>query len=379
MSFIAAKTCVVPLKALTIPRLELMAALIVTRLTHFVINAIPLSNPSVYMWSNSQIVLHWIKSQKPLQFFARNWITEINSLLPSAIWNYCSTADNPADLLSRGSTAESLMSSWLWQHDPKWLTTPGQWQPLQPPPPFSPLVLAAAVATEFVSMQQKLSNVGLHCVITIDCHSSLPKLLTVTAYDCRFIVNCRTQPLQRLQGPVSAEELHWVSLKWVKDVQQSIYWKEIANLQLISRQSRTARLPLVRQLRLFLDSDGLLCCGGRIHNAPVSEATKFPLLLPSRNPLSRLIILDIHIKLCHSGTNATLTGLRQSYWIPTARHVQYVKSILHHCVTCHKVNGRPYAAPDPPPLPQLRTQDVCPFTFTGVDFTRALHVDKARR
>lgn len=55
-----------------------------------------------------------------------------------------------------------------------------------------------------------------------------------------------------------------------------------------------------------------------------------------------------------------------------------MKSILHNCVTCHKIIGRPYAAPDPPPLPQLRTQDVHPFTFTGVDFTGALYVQQGK-
>ena len=225
-------------------------------------------------------------------------------------------------------------------------------------------------------MKQAPPDLGLHCAISIDRHSSLTKLLSVTAYVYRFIDNLRTQPQQRLSGPVNAEELQRVSLRWIKDAQQSIYWKEINNLQMTTKQPKTARLSLVRQLRLFLDSDGLLRCGGCIHNAPVSETAKFPFLLPPKHPLSRLIILDIHIKLCHSGTNATLTGLRQSFWIPAAR--QYVKSILHHCVTCHKVNGRPYAAPDPPPLPQLRTQDVHPFTFTGVDFTGALYVQQGK-
>ena len=169
-----------------------------------------------------------------------------------------------------------------------------------------------------------------------------------------------------------AEEFYRVNLQWVKDTQQAVYRKEINNLQLIVKQPKTPRVTLVRQLRLFLDADGLLRCGGRIHNAPVSEATKFPYLLPSKHLLSRLIILDIHVRLCHSGTTATVTALRQSYWIPAAR--QYIKSILHHCVTCRKVTGRPYPAPDPPPLPRLRTQDVHPFTLTGVDFTGALYV-----
>ena len=87
---------------------------------------------------------------------------------------------------------------------------------------------------------------------------------------------------------------------------------------------------------------------------------------------SHLIILNVHVTLHHAGTSATLTALRQTYWIPAARH--YIKSILRHCVICNRVLGKPYSSPDPPPLPYLWTQDVHPFTFTGVDFTGALYV-----
>ena len=372
VSFVTAKTRVAPLKTLTIPRLELMAALVATRLTTFVLKAIPLHNPQTFMWSDSQIVLHWIKNQKPLPAFVHHRITEIiKTLLPNAIWNYCPTEDNPADLLSRGTTTEALMSSSLWQHGPKWLATPHQW-PSSQPPHLPPLVLAAAVATEFVPTEQAPTDLGLHCIISIDRYGSLDKLLSVTARVLRFVNNSRSQPQQRQSGPITAEERHKVTFQWVKDTQQAVYWKEINNLQLIAKQHKTPRVTLVRQLRLFLDADGLLRCGGRIHNAPVSETTKFPYLLPSRHSLSRLVILNIHVRLCHSGTTATVTALRQSYWIPAAR--QYIKSILHHCVVCRKVTGKPYPAPDPPPLPQLRTQDVHPFTFTGVDFTGALYV-----
>ena len=225
-----------------------MAALVASRLINFVLNAIPVPNSPVFMWSDSQIVLHWIKSQKPLPMFLMNQISEMTSLLPSAIWNHCPTADNPTNLLSRGTTAKLLMSSQLWQHGPKWLTMPNQWPSLQPLPPLSPLVLAAAVAAEFVPIQQEPPDFGLHQIITIGRHSSLIKLLTITVYVCHFIENLRAQPQQRLCGPVSAEELQWMSLKWVNDVQQSVYRKEINNPQLISRQSKTPRLPLARQL-----------------------------------------------------------------------------------------------------------------------------------
>ena len=222
MSFVTAKTRVAPLKALTIPRLELMATMIAARLTKFVLTALHVHNPPIFMWSDSQIVLHWIKSQKPLPAFVRYRITEMNSLLPNATWNYCPTAENPADLLSRGSTYESLMSSSLWQHGPKWLTTPNQW-PSSLLPPLPSLALAAAVATEFVPTEQPPPDMGLHCIISINRHGSLSKLLSVTAYIFRFVNNLRAPPQQKQCGPITAEELHKMNLQWIKDTQRTVY------------------------------------------------------------------------------------------------------------------------------------------------------------
>ena len=44
-----------------------------------------------------------------------------------AIWHYFPTRDNSADLLSRGTTAEKLLSSELWWKGPTWLLTPSEW------------------------------------------------------------------------------------------------------------------------------------------------------------------------------------------------------------------------------------------------------------
>ena len=68
----------------------------------------------------------------------------------------------------------------------------------------------------------------------------------------------------------------------------------------------------------------------------------------------------------------TITQLRQTFWIPAAR--QLARKILGQCVTCRKVIGKPYIAPDPPPLPKIRLQEAPPFTATGLDFTGALQV-----
>ena len=53
---------------------------------------------------------------------------------------------------------------------------------------------------------------------------------------------------------------------------------------------------------------------------------------------------------------------------------QRVKTQLRQCVVCNRLTGKPYQAPDPPPLPKFRVATSQPFSITGVDFTGALYV-----
>ena len=184
---------------------------------------------------------------------------------------------------------------------------------------------------------------------------------------CRFTHNTRQPSSSRQIRPLTSVELGQANLKWIYNTQQTVFSKEIANIQ-----SRHNRLPLVRQLKLFLDSNNLLRCGGRIHNAPLSEMARFPYLLPTRHHFTTLVIQNAHVVQLHSGVNATLTTLRQKYWIPSAR--QRIQSILRQCVVCKKTCGWPYAIPDPPPLVKSRVALTDPFTVTGVDFKGALYV-----
>ncbi|XP_065911245.1 uncharacterized protein [Dysidea avara] len=86
VSFVIAKICVAPLSKLTLHKLELMAALVATRLTKFVTESLNSFYPHtpVHLWSDSQIVLHWIGSQKKqkLQFVSHR-IQEIIQTLMS--------------------------------------------------------------------------------------------------------------------------------------------------------------------------------------------------------------------------------------------------------------------------------------------------------
>ena len=126
----------------------------------------------------------------------------------------------------------------------------------------------------------------------------------MTAYVLRFVGNTK-QPNSMNIGPLTPQELSKATLTWIQNRQQQRFAKELDNLN--SKASN--HLSLVRRLRLFLDDHKLIRCGGRIHNAPVKELTKFPYLLPQRHPFIILVIRDYHVRQFQAGVNNTVTAI----------------------------------------------------------------------
>ena len=370
-SFVIAKARVAPLKPLTLPKLELMGATIAARMFTVIKSSIGDAIDSVYMWTDSQIVIHWLNSEKKLKQFVSNRVIEIRNICPAKCWRYCPSADNPADLITRGISLSTLQEAVIWTHGPEWITREEQW-PVWNPTEILHVQLASAETEVLVpesDEQPAEEQTGVQTVIDIERYSTLTKLLYVTAYVLRFIA-CVKPRVSKVTSPITVNELSKAQTLWIQSCQLSTYSKEIKNLK--NNPTSNKRLPLVRQLRLFLDSSSLLRCGGRIHNAPIGRHAKFPYLLPTKHRLTTLIVHAAHANQLHGGVQSTVTALCQRYWIPAARRV--VGSLLKKCVVCRRVVGKPFSVPDPPPLPQARVEEGPPFNVTGVDFTGAMYV-----
>ena len=117
------------------------------------------------------------------------------------------------------------------------------------------------------------------------------KLLAVTSYVLRFI-NSVLKHQPRIVGPLFPFELNAAEKLSISSSQKTSYKQEITYLS----QRHSACPTLVKQLRLFLDKDKLLRCGGRIHNVPVNESTKFPYFLPLKHNFTALVIQSTHTK-----------------------------------------------------------------------------------
>ena len=120
-SLVAAKTRVTPSTPMTIPRLELLAALILARLVSAVALTQVIHIEEVFCWTDSITVFYRIQSDKEFKQFVQNRIDEIHKLTDVKSWRHCPGIENPADIGSRGCLASELVTISLWWKGPNWL------------------------------------------------------------------------------------------------------------------------------------------------------------------------------------------------------------------------------------------------------------------
>ena len=107
------KTKVLPMKEVTIPRLEFMSCVLLTKLLQSVLKGLSLNTASIYCWSDSMIALHWIKINKKWKIWVQNRVDIIKKVVKPDNWRYISSSDNPADIATRECLPNSIVNNKL--------------------------------------------------------------------------------------------------------------------------------------------------------------------------------------------------------------------------------------------------------------------------
>ncbi|GFS58772.1 integrase catalytic domain-containing protein [Trichonephila clavipes] len=128
VTLVRAKARVAPLKSLSIPRLELMACCIGSRLANSIVNALNLPNLRITFWSDSTTALWWIKEKVSWSVFVENRVQEIRQLTRGHLWKHVPGNLNIADL-SRGCFPQQMLISRWWE-GPLWLRESPEYWPL---------------------------------------------------------------------------------------------------------------------------------------------------------------------------------------------------------------------------------------------------------
>ena len=362
VSFVSSKTRVAPMQSQTIPRLELLSALLLSRLlttvTEILQPVLPIGSPKCF--TDSQVALYWIQGiEKEWKPFVQNRVNEIRKLIPVVHWKHCPGTINPADIPSRGFTQQELSASRLWLYGPEWLRTGVEEEESNTPsmPDQCQKELKAKMTHNLLTAEHPS---GIGEVMNSEDYGSMCRLLRVTAYVLRAVEAFKSKKATPTSPtPLTAQEMAEAEKLWIAHVQTS--FNTDRNFEMWKRQFGLSR-----------DEAGLWRCGGRLTNADIPPTTKHPLFLPRKHHLTSLIVREAHERVRHNGVKETLTELRARYWIVKGRSL--VRSIIHHCVVCKRFEGPAYQAPQPPPLPVFRVKEEPAFSFTGVDFAGPFYI-----
>jgi hypothetical protein len=369
VSFVAAKARVAPLKTLTIPKLELMAAVAGSRLATTVREQLSFNIDRNVYWSDSRTVLDWLRSEKRLQSFIAARVGEISDLTNTADWRWVPTKLNVADDGTRDKPFPSFDQNYRWFKGPEFLYLDESEWPVTPEREDDEAINNDVIEEETVAVTVEFKIP----VPDAERFSSWSKLLRATAWCNRFVKNCRTDQSNRKIGELTVDELEAAEKVWWLVVQEECFANDRKSFK--TGQKFSCRLD---KLSPMMDEEGVIRVASRIERAEhVSIAVKSPVILDGGHRYVQLMILHYHVQANHQGVETVINRLREKFWIIKCRSV--VKKQFANCMYCRKYKAKP-AQPMMGQLPAARfISQQKPFTSTGVDFFGPFCVAVGRR
>ena len=358
ISFVMAKSRLVPIKPLTIPRLDLQAVVLGVRLKNSIVDEIDIEINEITFWTDSMHVLQYIQNERRrFLVFVTNRVAEIREHSNANQWRHVPGKENPADDITRGLHIRDLSEPCRWLNGPDYLLMQQScWPSTQPIPDLSNEDVELKVSTT------SLIKPETSLVEQFKVYSSWQKLLDVVSWILRFISNARSKE-NKLHGYLTVPELKASMKAIIKLSQAESFSQELQQLKTKGQVSTSSQLL---QLQPFVSEEGIILVGGRLRKADISMDAQHPIILHGCSWISKLLVTHEHRLNCRDGIESLVANIRQRFWIIGVRML--TKRVIKNCLDCKRRNAKPQV-PIMADLPSFRVRKGCPvFYYSGVDF-----------
>ena len=365
---IMAKANVAPTLQKSLPRLELAAAEIATRMTEIIHKFTGIPSLNFNYWSDSYNVLYWILQQsRALPVFEANRVSKIQCLSNIKNWKHVPGHLNPADLITRPVDPKILQNSQNWWHGPEFILTEEY-----PPQKINP----SLINEEAYSKRIKIFNLNLR--IKEDSFGEFEKRFNAFAQVLQVVWNLKKWRNPELNKFGLGLRRRFTFAEICKYIQRQCYGEEIAVLE--EGKQLHFQHHLV-ELKPFLDEDGVLRGESRFSFADnLSWEEKNPVILHHQHPFTKLLVDEKHKKFlnCTGGTGTLMSAIRktgEAIWIPRGRRM--LNCVIRECINCRRYDPKP-APQEMGKLPNYRIdEDFTVFSTCGIDCFGPYVVERA--